>query len=193
LQPRFCDSLRAWFCGLMVEVALWHRAGFDAASGVDEQIYADAQDDGKRIRWFEAPQAHLALLSGMPPAMAREFLESSLEQDADPAQSPQAIYRAWRNNDVAALEKSVADFKRQSPQAYERLLAGRNRAWMPRIEQILGESETQMIVVGAAHCVGPDGLIAQLKAKGYTVAPVFNVVPTQAAQREHAVPMLASR
>jgi uncharacterized protein YbaP (TraB family) len=160
---------------------------------VDEQLYDSAQEDGKKIRWFEAPQVQLALFSGMSPAIAREFLDASLDENSDPSQSPQALYRAWRNNDAATIEKAVAEMRRDYPQVYERLLLNRNRNWMPQLQRILSESDTQMIVVGAAHLVGPDGLVAQLRARGYTVTPVFNVVPTQAASIEGKRRLVAMR
>lgn len=193
LPPDLCDQVHAWFCGMMAEVAVWKQLGFDGATGIDEQLYDNAQDDDKKIRWFEAPQVQLALFSGMPAPVAREFLNASLDENGDPSQSPEALYRAWRNNDTATIEKAVLEMRHDYPQVYDRLLLNRNRNWMPQLERILAEGQTQMIVVGAAHLVGPDGLVAQLKAKGYTVTPVFSVVPTQAASIEGRKRLVAMR
>ena len=52
---------------------------------------------------------------------------------------------------------------------YERLVVERNRTWMPQIEALFNRPTPAFIVVGAAHLVGPDGLIDPLKARGYTV------------------------
>ena len=40
---------------------------------------------------------------------------------------------------------------------------------MPQIEQLLSRTQPAFVVVGAAHLVGPDGLLALLAAKGYRV------------------------
>ena len=40
---------------------------------------------------------------------------------------------------------------------------------MPKIEALFSRPRHAFVVVGAAHLVGPDGLVAMLKAKGYTV------------------------
>jgi uncharacterized protein YbaP (TraB family) len=40
---------------------------------------------------------------------------------------------------------------------------------MPKIEALVPRPRHAFVVVGAAHLVGPDGLIAMLKAKGYQV------------------------
>ena len=52
---------------------------------------------------------------------------------------------------------------------YERLLVNRNRNWLPRLDALLTRNGRAFVVVGAAHLVGPDGLLAMLKAKGYKV------------------------
>jgi uncharacterized protein YbaP (TraB family) len=52
---------------------------------------------------------------------------------------------------------------------YQRLLVERNKDWMPKIEALFSRKGRAFVVVGAAHLVGPDGLLAQLKAKGYAI------------------------
>jgi uncharacterized protein YbaP (TraB family) len=49
------------------------------------------------------------------------------------------------------------------------MLVDRNKNWMPKIDQLLSRNGHSLVVVGAAHLVGPDGLLAMLRAKGYTV------------------------
>jgi uncharacterized protein YbaP (TraB family) len=48
-------------------------------------------------------------------------------------------------------------------------VAGRNRNWLPQLEELLAGGEPAMAVVGALHLVGNDGLISQLRARGYRV------------------------
>jgi len=52
---------------------------------------------------------------------------------------------------------------------YGRLLVNRNRTWFPTLDALLKRTGRAFVVVGAAHLVGPDGLISLLRAKGYTV------------------------
>jgi hypothetical protein len=52
---------------------------------------------------------------------------------------------------------------------YQRLLVDRNRNWLPTLEALFSRRGRAFIVVGAAHLVGPDGLLQMLKAKGYAV------------------------
>ena len=52
---------------------------------------------------------------------------------------------------------------------YERLLLDRNRNWLPQIDALFSRTGRAFVVVGAAHLVGPDGLLAMLKARGIAV------------------------
>jgi uncharacterized protein YbaP (TraB family) len=52
---------------------------------------------------------------------------------------------------------------------YERLLAGRNRRWTEQILERLAGSGTTVIVVGAGHLTGPDGVPALLRARGLAI------------------------
>ncbi len=55
------------------------------------------------------------------------------------------------------------------PQVYRSLLVERNNNWLPKIERLISQPEQKFILVGALHLVGEDGLLKQLKNKGYQV------------------------
>ena len=52
------------------------------------------------------------------------------------------------------------------------MIRGRNALWMPRLEQYLQGGDA-VVLVGAGHLAGPDGLIALLRRDGYAVQPVL--------------------
>jgi len=172
LDPSFCDEWRAWMCAVTLEALEWNREGFGSAYGIDKLLYARAKTDARLIQWFEPPSQQLAMLYDMPAGMSRQFLSSAIEDDSADGESPAALYDAWRRNDIAAIEKLAAEMHNRYPAIYERLLAARNRAWMPKLRQLLAASDPQLIVAGAAHWPGPDGLLAQLRADGYSITPV---------------------
>jgi uncharacterized protein YbaP (TraB family) len=78
---------------------------------------------------------------------------------------------AWRIGDNDALsELFVADMLEQAPEIYDSLLKQRNLNWLPQLEDMLESPEIEFVLVGAAHLVGPDGLLAMLQAKGYQIS-----------------------
>jgi uncharacterized protein YbaP (TraB family) len=56
-----------------------------------------------------------------------------------------------------------------NPVAYASLIAERNRNWMPQLDACLKRSAPCLVIVGAAHIVGPDGLLALLQRRGYLI------------------------
>ncbi len=51
------------------------------------------------------------------------------------------------------------------------LIATRNEEWMSNIIPMIHE-DSSLIAVGAVHLIGPDGLIAKLRDRGYKVEPI---------------------
>jgi hypothetical protein len=76
---------------------------------------------------------------------------------------------AWQSGDAPALERIIMPDMKQDPELYKKVLVDRNHSWMPKIDDLLARRGHAFIVVGAAHLLGPDGLLALLKAKGYLV------------------------
>ena len=76
---------------------------------------------------------------------------------------------AWRKGDADTETRIFMDGFRDFPSLGERLLAVRNRKWIPKIEQYLRSGQTYFVVVGAAHMGGPEGILALLRARGYKI------------------------
>ena len=53
----------------------------------------------------------------------------------------------------------------------DQLLYSRNRDWIPKLEKILAPGDV-FVAVGADHLIGPRGVIAQLRAKGFATARI---------------------
>ena len=80
------------------------------------------------------------------------------------------MIQAWRVGDNAKLsEMFVADMLNEAPELYDSLLRQRNMNWLPQIELMLRDSDTEFVLIGAAHLVGSDGLLDLLRARGYQV------------------------
>ncbi len=75
---------------------------------------------------------------------------------------------AWRYGDTGYLEAALLPDVRANPDLYDALVVRRNVAWLPQIEKLLTESSDYLVVVGALHLIGPDGLPEMLHARGKT-------------------------
>jgi uncharacterized protein YbaP (TraB family) len=79
------------------------------------------------------------------------------------------LTKAWQTGDAPTVERIVLQDMKKEPAIYQRLLVARNRNWLPQLEALFNRSGRAFVVVGAAHLIGPDGLIAMLQAKGYVL------------------------
>ena len=178
-----CETYRPWFCALSLELYAYQRAGFSGEFGLDRRLHDAALADGRSIAWFEAPERHISLFTEMAKPLSTQFLDAALADSGLKAEEPIEMYRAWRDNDGSGIENLIAEMKRDYPAVYRHLLSERNHAWLPELKRRLKLPERQLIVVGAAHWLGPDGLIASLAAAGYQVRPYLAIDTRQQADQ----------
>ncbi|MBB5863451.1 TraB/GumN family protein [Xanthomonas sp. 3058] len=165
LQP-----LEPWFVALTISLAQMSRQGMDPNAGLDHYLMDQAQARGKPADGLERADEQIALLDGMSPTEQHQLLEESLDE-ADAGDQLRQLHAAWRNGDVQTLSTQMAeDMRRHYPALYQDINVERNARWVPRLEQRLGKgSGTTLVVVGALHLLGRDGVVERLRARGYHV------------------------
>ncbi len=184
MPSNICDAFKAWFCAMTMEVLSATHAGFSPENGIDQRFFARAQADAKSISWLEEPSQQLGLFTDMPDALGAQFLAATLDELTDASLGPDLLLKTWQTGDIAGMEKVLRDFRTRYPEAYVRLLANRNQAWLPKLSKIIASEHTQLVIAGAAHWIGPDGVIAALKARGYDVKPVVAAAAVSSAPRD---------
>ncbi len=146
--------------------------------GVDTYFYQLAQHDGKKVEGLETVERQIQLVANMGQGNQDSFLLHTLEDMKSTAKRYDSMVDAWKKGDVAKLDASmIEDFRSQTPKLYRQLLVYRNRKWLPRIEALAKTPQTEFILVGVAHLVGPDGLLQALQRQGYTIEPVQTPKP----------------
>jgi hypothetical protein len=99
----------------------------------------------------------------------REFLADALEDSGD-QQELRELTEAWRRGDLVALEAELAQGMDDLPELFNKVVVQRNHNWLSRIEQMLTDPDDDYLVVtGALHMVGPQGLVELLRARGYQI------------------------
>jgi uncharacterized protein len=160
-------QFKPWMLAMTVEAMEWQKAGFDAELGLDKHFFDRAQVENKPIQGLETTDFQISLFDGMSMDQQDRFLAETLKGVATETASVNKLAASWKMGDAAAIERLVLSDVKSDPFVYDRLLVGRNRTWLPKIEALFSRPRPAFVVVGAAHLVGPDGLLAMLKAKGY--------------------------
>ena len=161
--------MKPWMVMLTVAALEAQKAGLDPSLGLDKHFYDRAKAAGKTIMGLETTESQIDRLDTMPEALQEQLLRSSLSEAETTRNSLKAIVSAWQRGDGDALEKTLLSDFTQYPAAYRSLIVERNQNWIPQIDACLARTRPCLVVVGAAHLVGPDGLLTLLQRKGYQI------------------------
>lgn len=159
-----------WFASLLVTTTELGRYGLQASHGLDVHLAARAREAGKPTAGLETASEQIGFLDGMDTAQQVQMLVEALDQaEAGPA-AIEALHATWRAGDADTLWTGMAgDMRTRAPGLYARINTMRNDAWLPRLEQMLQQGGEILVVVGALHLLGEDGVVEKLAAKGYVV------------------------
>jgi uncharacterized protein YbaP (TraB family) len=160
---------KPWSLALMLLGAEWQKAGFDPTLGLDRHFYDQARSQGKAVKGLETVAFQLSFFDELTREEQERMLVQTLKEIDAQRAAVTLLADAWKAGDVPTIEGIVLQELKEEPKLYERLLVYRNRMWLPQIESLFERPRPALVVVGAAHLVGPDGLLAMLTARGYTV------------------------
>jgi len=169
LALELIQPMKPWMVMLMLEALGAQTAGLDPQLGLDKHFYDLANEKGKQVIGLETAESQMDRFDKMPERMQEQMLRSELEEMETEQSSLRSILTAWQNGDAATIEKMLLGSFSDNPAAYNSLITERNRNWMPQLETCLKRPSPCFVVVGAAHVVGPQGLLAMLQQRGYKV------------------------
>ena len=163
------DKSEPWFAAMNVEIMMLMRIGFDPALGIENQLMERARADDKEILGFETMRQQLEFLDGLSPSAQREMLIQALSEGSEMQETMDEMILAWRTGDVQFLEDNLLADMADYPELHKVIVVDRNVAWTDEIEELLDESDDYLIVVGALHLVGQEGVPRLLQARGHDV------------------------
>jgi uncharacterized protein len=168
LDLALLSRFQPWFAAVTVEQLELARLGFDANAGVDMQFAQRAQADHKQIIALETVEQQLGLFAHLSLDQQRQFLLYTLEDDDKAPQSVGELVTAWRTGDTPTLERLLREDAAEFPALHQRLTTDRNRKWLATISDLLRDNQDYLVIVGALHLVGRDGVVELLGRAGYT-------------------------
>jgi len=169
LALELIQPMKPWMVMLMLEALGAQSAGLDPELGLDKHFYNLATGGGKQVIGLETAEYQIDRFDKMPDAMQEQLLRSELAEMETEKTSLRALLAAWQAGDAPTIEKMLLMSFADNPAAYNSLITERNRNWMPQLEACLKRSSPCFVIVGAAHIVGPQGLLAMLRQRGYRV------------------------
>jgi uncharacterized protein YbaP (TraB family) len=163
------QSMKPSMAALRLSLAELSRMGFHTENGVDRYFADRAIEQHKQIIGLETVDFHLDLLTSFPPDEDDLVMKISLKDMEEAKQNVGNILAAWQTGDSAAIEKFMNDAVREAPAIFKRLVTDRNRSWLPKIEELLRGDKNAIVIVGAAHLAGDQGVVELLRKQGLKV------------------------
>jgi hypothetical protein len=160
---------KPWLLSLTLLGMEWQKAGFEAELGLDKHFYDRARADKKPVQGLETVAFQISRFDEMTAEEQDRLLAETLKELDTQKAAVTALADAWKAGDAATVETIVLQDLKSDPRLYQRMLVDRNRDWLPKLEALASRGTRAFVVVGAAHLVGPDGLLDMLKARGYNI------------------------
>ena len=167
------EQLQPWVAAMAIVMTGAARRGIDEAHGVDKILWGRTEQDGKTRTTLEKPGDPLAVFSTLSADEAASFLDYATNPPTAFQNDVDVMIKAWHDHDDGAMEGILDHRLRMWPAGFAKLITGRNRAWMPSLLQLAADNVPTLVVIGALHCVGTDGIPKLLKRQGSRLSRII--------------------
>jgi len=161
--------LKPTFFVMTLTVFETNKIGADPKKGVDYFFKDKAMQDGKATGSLETVDQQISILSSVDANVGSDQILESIEELKQIEVKLGEHLAAWRKGDEAKMGELYIKGLKRYPKLYQTLIVDRNNKWVKDIEGYLNGSGNTMVVVGAAHLAGADGLVNLLRKRGYRV------------------------
>ncbi len=162
------QQMRPWMVAVTLAAVDMQRSGFDPSLGLDKHFRDRAFGLGMPVQLLEKALEQISMLESLGPTLQDALVRETLEGASTEAQQARALMAAWKAGDAASIERILVDGMKDAPEVHRVLFVERNTRWVPKIEACLAKARC-LVVVGAGHLVGKDGLVEMFRRRGFRV------------------------
>jgi uncharacterized protein YbaP (TraB family) len=162
-------SVKPWQISFWMDSEELTASGFQYELGLDNYLYDLAKKQSKPVEGLESSLYLIDLYDSLPESIYIKQIEDILANPSQVASNVIDMVEAWKSGNTEYFYRNNEDCRRAFPIDVEEMVDRRNRLWLPKIEKYLQQSPKTMVIVGSSHLPGPDGLINQLRLKGFDV------------------------
>jgi uncharacterized protein YbaP (TraB family) len=166
------ERVEPWFISIALLDEGLRRQGFRADLGLEQYVLGKARADRKPIEGLETLEAQVAIFDELPPRSQQALLEQTIHEIDTAKDTLAELADAWRAGRLDELSAQLIGEFDDFPGLYEALITNRNRRWLPAIEGMLGDGRRHLVIVGAVHLVGENGVVEMLRSRGHAAERV---------------------
>lgn len=163
------NRFKPWFVTMTLMTMELQRIGFNPQFGLDQYFFQKAKTAGKKYLGLERIGEQIELFDELVQDDQEQLVLQTIKEIDVIQTEVEAIVTAWQKGDTSGLEDSILKSFREYPDIEKKFLTDRNKNWLPQIERFCKQKQNHIVIVGAGHLVGKNGLVKMLQAKGYSI------------------------
>jgi uncharacterized protein YbaP (TraB family) len=169
------EQMRPWVAANLLSVLTLAATGLDPRRGSEALLTAAALGANVPVIEIEGADVQFKLLGGAPEATQVDALRRTLDglDDGRIASEAKRLISAWQTHDASVIEKMLIELHEEPglfPQFMaSQLISARDASMTDAAIAELNLGGQTFFAVGALHLFGDDGLISQLRKRGYSV------------------------
>jgi len=164
----------------LIEAELSADCALSPDYGVDMHLATMAKEREMPLLEVESAQLQLQLLGGFSDELYDLMIDSMLMATDLYAEQLEMMYEFWRRGNETMLTYMTVGSTAGLSEEEEALMEGyndelitkRNASMTDFAQASLESGDTVFMAVGAGHMVGQDGIVSQLRQRGYTVKKI---------------------
>ena len=129
-----------------------------------------AKENEKEILGLETINEQLGFFDEIPKEDMAEMIMEAIRDTSEDG-TTEKMMQLYSEQKTDELLPFMLESSPEMMEFEELLLTGRNKKWIPLIEEAI-QDKMVFIAVGAAHLLGDEGVIELLKKEGYTLTPI---------------------
>jgi len=170
VEPLQMNGVKPWLVAVQLLDLEIRTTAYSQDKGVDQHMLR--QGHGHRLVELETMEQQLSIFSQLTEGEQVQFLRQTLESFDGSAKTLTSLAQAWLKGDEALLAEFILgafEDDETSQKLYQLIFVDRNRQMSTAVEQFLFDKQAVFMVVGLGHLLGKDGVVAELRRRGYIV------------------------
>ncbi len=163
------DKFKPGFVAVQLSLLEMSATGI-SGEGVDAYFANKAKQQNKSVQYLETLDFQIQLIATMGEGYENDFIRQNLENTAELGPLMHQSIKAWRLGDLQQIDELLLkDARAEDPKLFQQMFTQRNQHWLQQIQQMFGNQHKELVLVGAGHLPGNDGLLQLLQQAGYEV------------------------
>jgi uncharacterized protein len=141
--------------------------------GMELLIMKEAHSAGRKIRGLETAAYQAGLFDSIPYSEQARDLVSAIDSADQNRKMTAELEKVYKEQNLDRIDELTRTGDPSINNYLDLLIYRRNRNWVDSLETLMPQ-KSLLIAVGAGHLPGNEGLIMDLRKKGYIVSPIKN-------------------